>query len=58
MDYSAKELGLNKIHFFIHQNLEKESPMLAQHFIKELNPVLGINLTIPNDESRGQESLF
>ncbi len=53
-----KELGLNKIHFFIHQNLEKESPMLAQHFIKELNPVLGINLTIPNDESRGQESLF
>lgn len=53
-----KDLGLNKIHFFIHQNLEKESPLLAKHFIKLLNPALGIQLTIPKDDSTQQESLF
>ncbi len=54
-----RELGLNKIHFFIHENLEKESPMLAQYFIKQMNTELGIDLKIPNkDDSYNQESLF
>ncbi|WP_420573418.1 DUF72 domain-containing protein [Kordia sp.] len=39
--------GLKNIHFFIHQNLEVESPLLAAYFIKKLNQRLGSNLTIP-----------
>ncbi len=39
--------GLEKIHFFVHQNLEKASPLLSAHFIKNLNAELGTNLTIP-----------
>lgn len=40
-------VGLQKIHFFVHQNLEKASPLLSAHFIKSLNAELGTDLTIP-----------
>ncbi|SFT92437.1 Uncharacterized conserved protein YecE, DUF72 family [Algoriphagus locisalis] len=40
--------GLQKLYFFIHQNIEKESPLLAEHFIKLLNSELGLSLKIPN----------
>lgn len=52
------ELGLTHIHFFIHQNLEKESPLLAAHFIKKLNTRLGTSLRIPNDADQQQIELF
>ena len=39
--------GLNNIHFFIHQNMEKESPLLAVFFIKKMNEKFGIQLNIP-----------
>lgn len=39
--------GLKNIFFFVHQNVEKASPLLSAHFIKNLNERLGINLTIP-----------
>lgn len=42
-----KGKGLQKIHFFVHQNEEKESPVLAAHFIKKLNRDLGCQLKIP-----------
>ena len=41
------DLGLRKIHFFVHQNLELASPLLSAHFIKNINEALGTNLTIP-----------
>lgn len=50
--------GLQNIHFFIHQNLEKESPLLAAHFIKNLNSTFDMNLKIPNDDTNGQTSLL
>lgn len=50
------DLGLQNIHFFIHQNLEVDSPMLAQYFIKNLNSELGTSLKIPNEPQ--QQSLF
>lgn len=50
------DLGLQNIHFFIHQNLEVESPMLAKYFIRKLNSELGTNLKVPNEEQ--QQSLF
>lgn len=43
-----RERGLNKLYFFIHQNVEKESPLLAEHFIKLLNKELSLSLKIPN----------
>lgn len=42
-----RDKGLHNIHFFIHQNEEKESPRLASHFIKHLNRDLGTNLRDP-----------
>ena len=41
------ELGINNIYFFVHQNLEKESPLLSAHLIKRLNNELGYSLPIP-----------
>ncbi|WP_299122917.1 DUF72 domain-containing protein [uncultured Tenacibaculum sp.] len=52
------DLGLENIHFFIHQNLEIESPLLAAHFIKKLNKELSINLKIPNEDNGQQMSLL
>ena len=46
-----KNQGLQKIHFFVHQNLEKESPLLAAHFIQKINKKLKISLKIPNKEN-------
>lgn len=42
-----KKAGLQQLYFFIHQNVEKESPLLAAHFIKNLNKAIGTNLHIP-----------
>lgn len=39
--------GLKNIHFFVHQNMELESPLLSACFIAELNKKLGCKLTIP-----------
>ncbi|WP_046746206.1 DUF72 domain-containing protein [Kordia zhangzhouensis] len=39
--------GLQKIHFFVHQNLEKESPLLSAYFIKKLNNRLHTNVMVP-----------
>jgi uncharacterized protein YecE (DUF72 family) len=50
--------GLKNIHFFIHQNLEKESPLLAAYFIKKLNTALGTQLRIPNETKDSQMSLL
>ncbi|WP_367915103.1 DUF72 domain-containing protein [Leadbetterella sp. DM7] len=42
-----KEAGLQKLFFFIHQNVELESPLLAAHFIRNLNRELGTDLHVP-----------
>ena len=41
--------GLINIHFFIHQNVEEASPLLASYFIKKLNKELGTSLKIPGE---------
>ena len=41
------ELGIEDIHFFVHQNHELESPLLAAIFIKKLNAALGTKLKVP-----------
>lgn len=52
-----KEQGIKEIDFFIHQNIEKESPLLSAYFIKKLNSEMGYSLKIPNEDHE-QQSLF
>ncbi|MFG6687029.1 DUF72 domain-containing protein [Mariniflexile sp. HNIBRBA6329] len=53
-----KVQGVKEIDFFIHQNIEKESPLLSAYFIRKLNKELGYNLVIPNDNTNGQQTLL
>jgi len=39
--------GLRDVYFFVHQNMEKESPLLTAHFIERLNKAIGTDLHIP-----------
>ncbi|MFK8038625.1 MAG: DUF72 domain-containing protein [Crocinitomicaceae bacterium] len=42
-----KKEGINEVNFFIHQNLELESPLLSTYFIKKLNSELDLDLKVP-----------
>ncbi|WP_304233964.1 DUF72 domain-containing protein [Jiulongibacter sediminis] len=42
-----KSQGLEKLYFFVHQNLELESPLLSKYFIEKMNDQLGTNLKVP-----------
>ncbi len=54
-----KHQGIAAIHFFVHQNLEVESPLLSAYLIKKLNNELKLDLKIPDDPNRTiQGSLF
>ena len=53
-----KAQGLKNIHFFIHQNIELESPLLSAYFIKNLNKKLGCNLIIPKTLGDSGPTLF
>lgn len=48
-----REAGLQNLYFFIHQNIELESPLLATYFIKKLNEEMELDLHIP-----GSDKLF
>ncbi len=50
--------GLSDIHFFVHQNLEVESPLLSGYFIEKLNAALGTQLQIPVTQKAAQKKLF
>ena len=41
------EEGLREIYFFVHQNLELESPLLAAYFVEKLNREFGLELHPP-----------
>lgn len=51
------ELGLDNIHFFVHQNNEKASPKLSAYFIQKLNKALGTDLNPPQLPGK-QNDLF
>ena len=46
-----KKAGMRKLNFFVHQNVEKESPLLSAYFIEKLNNKLGTKLQIPATQS-------
>lgn len=39
--------GLQKLYFFVHQNVELESPLLATHFIEEINKAFDLKIHVP-----------
>ena len=42
--------GLQKLYFFVHQNDEVESPLLATYFIGQLNKVFKLKVTVPEKQ--------
>ncbi|QEC53145.1 uncharacterized protein YecE (DUF72 family) [Anseongella ginsenosidimutans] len=46
-----RSAGLQTLYFFVHQNVEKESPLLSAYFIKKLNETFSAGLKVP--ESAG-----
>jgi uncharacterized protein YecE (DUF72 family) len=42
-----KDQGLQELNFFVHQNVELESPLLSAYFIEKLNERIGTDLPIP-----------
>ncbi|CAN5134718.1 hypothetical protein BH23BAC2_BH23BAC2_06970 [soil metagenome] len=46
-------LGLQNFYFFVHQNIEKESPFLAAYFIDKLNKKLKTKIKIPKTLKNG-----
>ena len=42
-----KAEGLEKLDFFVHQNIEKASPLLSAYFIERINKEFGTNIHIP-----------
>lgn len=50
--------GLRDIFFFVHQNVEMESPLLAAYFIEKLNRALDLNLKKPALLNEPHQTLF
>ncbi|MEO9513173.1 MAG: DUF72 domain-containing protein [Flavobacteriaceae bacterium] len=50
--------GLENIHFFVHQNLELESPLLSAYFIDKLNQKFNVGLSIPKTTLAPPKTLF
>ena len=48
--------GIQNIYFFVHQNIEKASPLLSAHFIEKANKRFGTQLIIPKLDKK--HSLF
>lgn len=42
-----KKEGLQNLYFFVHQNVEKASPLLSAYFIEKVNKEFGTNIHIP-----------
>lgn len=42
-----RDKGLESLYFFVHQNIEKESPLLSAYFIEKLNRAFYLDLKLP-----------
>ena len=42
-----KKEGLENLYFFVHQNIEKASPLLSAYFIEEVNKEFYMNIHVP-----------
>ena len=48
--------GVEHIYFFIHQNLEEDSALLSEYFVKRLNEELGYQLPMPGRPRQEQQA--
>lgn len=46
--------GLQNLYFFVHQNIERASPLLSAYLIEKLNKEMGTDLKIPQTLNNGQ----
>lgn len=53
-----KDMGLEELFFFVHQNTEKESPLLSAYFIEKLNKKVGTDLAIPKTLNSEQRKIY
>ncbi|SUX48380.1 DUF72 domain-containing protein [Chryseobacterium indoltheticum] len=53
-----KKEGLQNLYFFVHQNIEKASPLLSAYFIENLNKEWKTDLLIPKIVQENMPSLF
>jgi len=44
--------GLNELYFFVHQNIELESPLLSAYFIEKMNKAFELDLIVPQTISK------
>lgn len=51
-----KEEGLQNLYFFVHQNIEKASPLLSSYFIEKFNKEFEVEIHIP--EMPGIKNMF
>lgn len=56
--YHWRKMGLRNIHFFVHQNMELESPLISANFIDKLNKKFGTDLHIPKTLHKTYGTLF
>lgn len=53
-----KKEGLQNLYFFVHQNIEKASPLLSAYFIENLNKEWKTDIHIPKMGQENMPSLF
>ncbi|MFL9835686.1 DUF72 domain-containing protein [Chryseobacterium terrae] len=53
-----KKEGLQNIYFFVHQNIEKASPLLSAYFIEKMNEAWKTDLHVPKMGQENMPSLF
>jgi len=53
-----KKEGLQNLYFFVHQNLEKASPLLSAYFIENMNKEWKTEITVPKMGQENMPSLF
>ncbi|WP_144283949.1 DUF72 domain-containing protein [Chryseobacterium echinoideorum] len=53
-----KKEGLQNLYFFVHQNVEKASPLLSAYFIEKINKEWKTDLTVPRMAQDNPPSLF
>ncbi|WP_139422888.1 DUF72 domain-containing protein [Chryseobacterium mulctrae] len=53
-----KKEGLQNLYFFVHQNIEKASPLLSAYFIEKMNEAWKTDLKVPKMGQENMPSLF
>lgn len=53
-----KKEGLQNLYFFVHQNIEKASPLLSAYFIEKMNKAWKTDLKVPKMGQENMPSLF